>query len=103
MTNRKSGIAYRSLPAYLAGAMLLTLCLTVGAFAQLPIDAGTAINVRTSETIDAKDSDGRVFSGVVDQDVLNRNRVVVIPKGSNVDLIVRSTSDQEVALDLDAI
>src|SRR6185369_7652919 len=67
------------------------------------IDAGTTITVRTNETIDAKDSDGRVFSGVIEQDVVNRNGNIAIPKGSDVELVVRQTSDKEVALDLDSV
>jgi hypothetical protein len=67
------------------------------------IDAGTTITVRTNETIDAKDSDGHVFSGVVEQDVMNRNGNIAIPKGSDVELVVRKVSDKEVALDLDSV
>jgi len=67
------------------------------------IDAGTTITVRTNETIEAKDSDGRVFSGVVEQDVMNRNGNIAIPKGSDVELVVRNVSDKEVALDLDSV
>jgi hypothetical protein len=37
------------------------------------IDAGTTITVRTNEQINAGNSDGRVFSGVVEQDVADRS------------------------------
>jgi hypothetical protein len=90
----------------LAGAMILTLCLATGASAQYgsgTIDAGTTVTVRTNQTIDAKNSDGQVYSGVVDQDVMNRNGGVAIPKGSNVELVVKNVSNNEVALDLNAI
>jgi len=106
MTNRKSGTAYRSLPVILTGAILLAMSFATGANAEpqgAAIEAGTAINVRTSERINAKDSDGRVFLGVVDQDVLNRNGRVAIPRGSDVELLVRPTSNNEVAVDLDTI
>jgi len=44
-----------------------------------------------------------MFHGVVDQAVLDRSGKVAIPAGSDVDLIVRSTSDRELTLDLDTI
>jgi hypothetical protein len=66
------------------------------------IDAGTTLYVRTTDEIEADDSDGRVFRGVVDRDV-NRNNRILIPKGSDVELIVRNTSNNEIALDLDAV
>src|SRR5438093_2584006 len=83
-------------------AMLWALCFTSGIYAQT-IDAGTAVTIRTNENIEAKDTDGRVFTGVVDQDVRNRNGNLVIPRGSNVELLVRKASNTEVALDLDSI
>jgi hypothetical protein len=67
------------------------------------IDAGTTINVRTTETISADDSDGRIFSGVVDQNVLNRSGAVAIPRGSDVELVVNEVEGGDVALDLNAI
>jgi len=74
---------------------------TVRSVADVP--AGTTLNVRTTETINANDSDGRVFGGVVDQDVRNRNGAVVIPRGADVELIVREVSNNEIALDLEAV
>ena len=61
MTRSKSIFAYA----------FLILCLAASANAQGSgtIDAGTTIVVRTNEDINAKDADGRVFSGVVEQDV----------------------------------
>src|SRR5205823_13030320 len=67
------------------------------------IDAGTTITVRTNDTINANDSDGRAFSGVVDQDVVGRNGNVAIPRGSSVELVVRRVSNNELALDLDSV
>jgi len=67
------------------------------------IEAGTTINVRTSETINAKDSDGRMYDGVIDHDVTNRRGVVAIPKGSPVSLVVRNVDKGEVALDLESV
>ena len=105
MTSCKSGLAYRALPGLLAGAMLWTLSFASGASAQSvgTIDAGTTISVRTNEEINASNSDGKVFSGVVDQDVVNRGGNVAIPKGANVELLVKNISKNEVALDLDSV
>ncbi len=101
-----------NLCALVAGVVLWALCFASSAGAQGiyrssgaagTIDAGTAITVRTNETIDANDSDGHVFSGVVEQDVKNRDGNIAIPKGSNVELLVRKVSSTEVALDLDSV
>ena len=67
------------------------------------IGAGTTILVRTNEAIDAKNSDGQVFGGVVNQDVADSNGNIAIPKGSNVELVVRNLSNNELALDLDSV
>jgi hypothetical protein len=101
MTKIKSRLA-------LALVVLWTLGLAINANAQGRyrsgiIDAGTTITVRTNESIDAKDSDGHVYSGVVEQDVMNRNGNIAIPKGSDVELVVKQVSDNEIALDLDSV
>jgi len=67
------------------------------------IDAGTSITVRNNEEINAKDSDGRVFSGVVEKDVMNRQGMIAIPRGSEVEMVVKPTSNNEVALDLSSV
>jgi len=67
------------------------------------IEAGTTINVRTSEEISAKGDDSETFDAVIDQDIPNRRGGVAIPKGSPVDLIVRKVSEDEVALDIESI
>jgi len=84
--------------------MVLTLCIATGAGAQTgTIDAGTTVNVRTNQTIDVKENNGQVFTGVVDQDVMNGRGEVAIPRGSNVELVVRNISNNEMALDVNAI
>jgi len=92
--------------------VLWALCLAPGFSAkpayQFPravraIDAGTTINVRTNEQIKAKDSSGHVFSGSVDQDVMDSSRNIVIPKGSNVEMVVRQVSGNDLTLDLDSV
>jgi hypothetical protein len=102
MTRSHLSPAYGPFARSLA-VVFLTLVLAVGAGAQGTIDSGTTITVRTNESINAKDSDGQVFSGVVEKDVANRRGSIAIPKGSDVELVVRNVSDNEVALDLQSV
>ena len=68
------------------------------------IAAGTVVTVRTDTDIDAKDTgNGRVYSGVVDKDVYDGDNRTAIPRGSDVELMVRDTGKRSLALDLDAI
>lgn len=68
------------------------------------ISRGTNISVRTNESIDVRNSsDGRVYSGVVDRDVLDSNGNVAIPRGSNAELMVRNIGSRDLALDLESI
>lgn len=67
------------------------------------IPVGTTIPVRTNERIDAKKSDGRIFSGVVSADVLNADGVVAIPRGSEAELLVRSAGSRVLVLDLESL
>jgi hypothetical protein len=97
----------------LAGAVFLALCLPNGVNAQnyrypyngLPgtIDPGTAITVRTLGDIDTNRTDGRVFSGAIEQDVMDNTGNIVIPRGSMAELMVRRLSNNQVALDLESI
>jgi outer membrane lipoprotein SlyB len=101
------------MPGLLMGAMFWTFCLAAFASGQQrprasasavrSIEAGTTVSVRTNETINVNDSDGQIFSGVVDRDVQNRNGAVAIPRGSEVELVVREIGDNEFALDLEAV
>jgi len=85
--------------------VLLTLCLASGALAQgrATVDAGTAITVRTNDHIDGENNDGRVFRATVTQNVLDRNGDVVIPRGSEAELIVRDVSGRQAAVELSAV
>jgi hypothetical protein len=67
------------------------------------IAAGVNIPVRTSEAIDEKTLDGRVFTGVVDQDVTDLNGRVAIPRGSTAELMVKRASDKSLSIDLDSL
>jgi hypothetical protein len=67
------------------------------------LSTGTSISVRTNEMIDVKKSDGRVFGGVVDQDVTDANGRVAIPRGSTAELMVKKLSNNQLALDLESV
>jgi hypothetical protein len=85
-------------------ALIPMLLFSTSGFAQTGrIDAGTTIQVRTTEHIKVSDSDERVFHGVVDQDVVNSNKRIVIPRGSDVELVVNEVGDDDLALDLQSI
>ena len=106
MTICKSGLGYRALQAFLAAAMLCVpffFATSASAQSLRTIDAGTTITVRTNEQITASNSDGRVFSGVVDQDVVSRGGNVAIPRGADVEMLVKNISNNQVALDLDSV
>jgi hypothetical protein len=66
------------------------------------IDADTTLKVRTTEAIDVKTADGLVYTGTVDEDVLDRDGLVAIPEGSTVELMARK-SGNELTLDLESV
>jgi len=54
---------------------------------------GTKVAVRTEDTIDsAKATEGQTFAAEVAEDVLDANGDVVIPRGSNAQIVIRSAS-----------
>jgi hypothetical protein len=68
------------------------------------IAAGTTIPVRTNDAIDARDTgNGRVYSGEVDRDVFDDGNRIAIPRGSDVELMVRDIGHHTLALDLEAV
>jgi hypothetical protein len=68
------------------------------------IPAGTIIRVRTNQTIDKNNAaPGRVFSGMVAENVTDKSGRVVIPKGSSAELAVTGVSKHEIALDLQSV
>ena len=67
------------------------------------LDPGTVIPVRTDETIDSDRGDNRIYPGIVDQDVRGDNGRLVIPRGSRVELIVRTGRDNDLVLDLESV
>ncbi|HEY2013133.1 MAG TPA: hypothetical protein VGH38_06495, partial [Bryobacteraceae bacterium] len=76
---------------------------------RLPV--GTQIPVRTEETIDsAKAAEGQTFEAEVTRDVRDDSHDVVIPRGSNARIIIRSASKggkfhgaSDLILDLDSV
>jgi hypothetical protein len=67
------------------------------------IEPGTILTVRTNERISEARADGRIFTGTVDQDVLGARGKLAIPRGSNVELIVRVARDNDLILDLESV
>ena len=64
---------------------------------------GTVIPVRLNESIDVDKGDYRVYGGIVDQDVRGENGRLAIPRGSNVELIVRFSRDNDMVLDVESV
>lgn len=91
--------------------MIISLIASLGlAAAAVPppnrgaIPAGTVIQIRTNETIDADNAaPGRLFTGVVVQNAVNNRGVVLIPKGSVAQLAVTDVSKHHLTLDLATI
>jgi len=67
------------------------------------IGAGANISVRMNETLNARRTDGRVFLGVIDRDVIDERGAIAIPRGSRAELIVTNVSRQIVSVDLESI
>jgi len=67
------------------------------------LEPGTVIPVRTNQAIDVERRDNQVYSGIVDQDVRGVNGRVAIPRGANVELIVRVANDNDLILDLESV
>lgn len=89
--------------AFIAPALLLGASLTLCAQSDV-VPTGTSVTVRTNETIDAKSpSDSRIYTGVVDRDVVDNAGRVVIPRGSDAELILRDASKDQVVLDLESV
>ena len=67
------------------------------------IESGALITIRTNEFIDAHRADGRVFTAVVDRGVRGSNGRLAIPRGSNVELLVRVAPDNDMIFDLESV
>lgn len=72
---------------------------------------GSMVSVRTNETIDsAKTSEGRTYTAVVTRDAKDANGDVVIPRGAEARIVIRSASKggrirgaSDLVLDLDSV
>ena len=102
------------------GALLVALCLSSIASAQdrdrnrdrdanrdtetfTLLERGTVIPVRTNEAIDVEKSDNRIYAGIVDKDIRGDDGRLAIPRDSQVELIVRTTSDNNLVIDLESV
>jgi hypothetical protein len=68
-----------------------------------PIPAGTTVQVRTTESIDTQQMDGRIFRGTVESDVRDTQGRLAIPRGATAELVVRRDTDNDLVLDLDSV
>jgi hypothetical protein len=68
-----------------------------------PVPAGTTIQVRTTELIDAQTLDGRIYKGIVEADVRDAQGQIAIPSGATAELVVRRDADNDLVLDLDSV
>lgn len=67
------------------------------------IERGTAIPVRTEERIYSDQAGDRIYRGRVEEDVRGENGRLAIPRGSLVELKVRTAPDNDLVLDLAGI
>ena len=65
--------------------------------------SGTNVTVRTDDTIDVERRDNRVYTAIVDQDVRGDDGRLAIPRGSTVELMVRTARDNDLILDLESV
>lgn len=108
MRNVNPGLTVRRARQLFAFLLVALLCLAptsqpVNAQSGGTIDAGTTIPIRTNEEIKANSSDGRIFTGSVDQDVRDRQGQIAIPRGSYVELMVKNTQGNEYMLDIESV
>jgi len=64
---------------------------------------GTNLSVRTNEYINTRSRDGRIYTGRVAEDVRGTDGQVAIPRGSDVELIVRRARDNDLILDIESV
>jgi hypothetical protein len=96
--------ARRAVFTAVAAFLSTGITLAESAFAQTrtTIDADTTFVVRTTQAIDVKSADGLVFTGMVEEDVLDRNGEVAVPEGATVELLARKDGE-EMTLDLESV
>jgi hypothetical protein len=67
------------------------------------ISSRTTVAVRTTEPINVNNADGLVFHGVVDNDIMDTQGQLAIPRGATAELMVKRGPSSELSLDLDSI
>jgi|SRR5579872_1957298 len=67
------------------------------------VEPGTNLAVRTNEDIDTHSRDGRVYYGRIADEVRSSDGQIAIPRGSDVELIVRRARDNDLILDIESI
>jgi len=67
------------------------------------IEPGTEIVIRTNQFIDSDRRDSRIFTGTVDRNIRGGNGRLAIPRGSQVEMIVRTAPDNDLILDLESV
>lgn len=95
------GAAVAALATFLSAAVAITPP-TFAQQARATIDIDTTLKVRTTEAIDVKNADGLIYTGTIEEDVLDRNGEVAIPEGATVELMARKSGD-ELTLDLESV
>ncbi len=68
-----------------------------------PIPSGTTIQVRTLDPIRASTFDGRIYRGVIENDVLDADGRLAIEEGSTAELVARDIGGGELDIDLDSV
>jgi len=85
-----------ALPALVCGLSLVGLAAEI-------IPAGTQFEVRTNERIRINNVDGRVYTGVIVNDVRDQSGNVLITRGSTAELLARRLDNRQMQIDLDSI
>ena len=67
------------------------------------LETGTTVEVRTTQPISSSSYDGRIYEGIVDNDVLDNQGRLAIPNGATAELMVRRTGDDELVIDLESV
>ena len=67
------------------------------------IEPGTVISVRTENAINSQEAGERDYWGTVDQDIRGENGRLAIPRGSRVEMRVRTSPDNDLVLRLEGV
>ena len=71
---------------------------------RLVVPSGSELAIRANEAIDSKKASvGQTFSATVEQDVVGSSGTVVIPKGSDAQLVLQQVSSNELALGVQSV